>query len=529
MLSRIVFITALLLNVLYSKNFTISTYNVENLFDLQNNNTEYFEYKVNNKTNWNSEIFNIKLTNTVEIIEKIDADIIALQEIENRNILKILQERLPSYKFISFSKYNNSAVGLGFLSKIKIVSNSNIDVNFHRRVYRPIMETTFQIKNIEFKIFNNHWPSKRVDESFRIKYAKRLFDRVKKLPEDYDYIILGDLNSNYNEYQTFKYDKKLNTTDGITGINHILNTYLNNEFNTYDDFITKQRKAHFNLWLELKPNNRYSSTYRNQYITPDNIILPQSLFDNKKISYIKNSFFVYKDSNIIKNSKINRWQVNYKNKKNYHKGVGYSDHLPLKATFSTKQIHRNSLKNIASKEEEKTDFKISDLYNKEKLIKSIVLKKVVVIYKSSNSAIIKQKDNKAVFLYKNAQKLKEGFIYDLKVNQIKNFNGLKEISNFDIIKNHGEYKNYKKLYLDAKYIDISNNKFQNEIIRNKKFTVKRKRLYYDENRYIYMYAKDQSILPKSGTKIVVNSGHLGVYKGRKQIVFHKRSDYKYKN
>ncbi|MGM0518530.1 MAG: endonuclease/exonuclease/phosphatase family protein [Campylobacterota bacterium] len=526
-MSKIVLLTALLLNLLYSKNFTVSTYNVENLFDLENNKTEYFEYRINNKTNWNKKNFKIKLKNSIDIIRKIDADIIALQEIENRNILETLQNKLPKYKYISFSKYNNSAIGLGFLSKIKIVSSNNIDVNFYRRVYRPILETTFKIDNIEFKIFNNHWPSKRVDESYRIKYAKRLFDRVKQLPKDYDYIILGDLNSNYNEYQTFKYDKKLNTTDSITGINHILNTHLDGEFNTYDDFMKKRKRSHLNLWLELDINSRYSSSYRNQYITPDNIILPQALFDNKKLSYIKKSFMVYKDENIINNSKIYRWQVNYKDKKNYHKGVGYSDHLPLKASFSTNKNYRNSLEdNIIN--QNKQEFKISYLYSKEKLIDSIILKDVIVIYKNNNSAIIKQRNNRAIYLYKNAKNLKKGFMYDLKVNQIKDYNGLKEIENFEIVKEYGKYKNYKQLYLEGNDINILDAKFQNEIIKNMNFTVKRKRLYFNKNDYIYMYAKDESDLPKSNTKIEVKSGHLGVYRGKKQIIFYNKSDYEYR-
>ena len=48
-LFRLLFISALLLNLLYSKNFTVMSYNVENLFDLKNDKTEYFEYKINNR------------------------------------------------------------------------------------------------------------------------------------------------------------------------------------------------------------------------------------------------------------------------------------------------------------------------------------------------------------------------------------------------------------------------------------------------------------------------------------------------
>ena len=58
--------------------------------------------------------------------------------------------------------------------------------------------------DVEFKVFNNHWPSKASAESYRVKYAKNLQERVTLLPDDYDYILIGDFNSDYNEMQTFK-------------------------------------------------------------------------------------------------------------------------------------------------------------------------------------------------------------------------------------------------------------------------------------------------------------------------------------
>ena len=90
---------------------------------------------------------------------------------------------------------------------MKIKDSKQIDIKFANKIYRPILESTFEIDNKEFKIFNNHWPSKRVKESYRIKFAKKLQDRLSKLPRDYDYILIGDFNSNYDENKSFKYDK----------------------------------------------------------------------------------------------------------------------------------------------------------------------------------------------------------------------------------------------------------------------------------------------------------------------------------
>lgn len=503
---------------LFAQNFTVASYNVENLFDLKKQNTEYKEFIPFTKSKWNKKTFNIKIKNTIRVIKDINADIIAFQEIENKDLLVFLKKKLPQYKYHSYSKYPKSSVGIGFLSKIKIINNNAINVKFKRRTYRPIQETTFRIDNIDFKIFNNHWPSKRVAESYRIKYAKRLQDRLKKLPKDYDYILLGDFNSNYDEMQSFRYNKKLNNTDGITGINQVLNTSFNKRYVTYDDVLKIQKKVHFNLWLDVEGKERFSSKFRNQNNTPDNIIIPPALLDTKRISYIHKSFKVFKPKYLYKNKQVQRWKM----KNRIHQGYGYSDHLPIYAEFSTNKENRNLVKKLELNKEELS--KISHLYKKTKLIKPAILKDIIVIYKNRNSAIIKQKDDKAIYIYKNAKDLKLGYSYNIKVNQIKNYNDLQEIEDFKIIQKNTKYKNYKDLYLNNK-TNILNPKYQNEIITNLRGIIKNRKLYFN-GKVIYIYSKNKELLPKNNQNILIKTGHISVYRGNMQIQIHKKSDYK---
>ena len=112
----IIFIFATFLN---AQDLKIASYNVENFFDLSYDKTEYDEYIPNNKSLWNQRNFNIKLENIIKVIEDLDADIIALQEIENENLIKLLKQKLPQYSYYNFTKYPSSAVGLGFLSKFQ--------------------------------------------------------------------------------------------------------------------------------------------------------------------------------------------------------------------------------------------------------------------------------------------------------------------------------------------------------------------------------------------------------------------------
>jgi len=522
-LIRVLFLALLALS-LNATQFKVASYNVENLFDLTKQNSEYKEYIPNTSSKWNKKTFNIKVNNVIKVIKEIDADIIALQEIENRSLMQLLLKKLPEYKYYSFVKYNRSSVGVGFLSKIKITDNRQIDVKFSKKIFRPILETTFKLDNIEFKVFNNHWPSKRVAESYRVKFAKKLQDRLSKLPRDYDYILLGDFNSNYDEMQSFRHNRKLNNTNGITGINQVLNTTVDKIYITYDDVLKQKRKVHFNLWLDVKPYDRFSNKFRKQSNTPDNIILSPALLDTKKISYIPKSFKVFKPNYLYKNHKVNRWQMQGSKYNRVHKGAGYSDHLPIYASFSTKKDSTNVVKKVKSTQKKELDL-ISDLYKKEKLINPAIIKDAIVIYKTQKGAIVKQKNNRAIYIYNNAKSLKLGYAYKLQVNQIKDYNGLKEIEDFSILDEKAKISNYKTLIKNANSINILDSKYQNDIITNLKGKVKNKKLHFN-GKTIRLFAKDKSILPKNGQTILIKTGHLATYRGNVQILIHKKTDYK---
>ncbi len=503
--------------------FSIASYNVENLFDLNKDGNEYSEFIPDTKANWNEKNFNIKINNLTKVIKDLDPDIIALQEIENRELMQLLLKKLPNYKYYSFIKYPDSAIGIGFLSKIKIKENKNLDVKVRNKIYRPILETTFVHENIEFKVFNNHWPSKASAESYRVKYAKNLQERVTSLPEDYDYILIGDFNSDYNEMQTFKTNHKLNNTRGITGINQILNTVIDDKFVTYDDILKNEKRVHYNLWLDIPTNERFSSKYKGGNVTPDNILISPALFDTKKVSYIPNSFTVFKPNYLYEHNIVKRWQMNENTLNTSHKGEGFSDHLPIYAKFSVDKNDTNVLKN----QEENTEIStISDLYKKENLTQSIRIEQTIVIYKNEEKAIIKKPNDRSIYIYKNAKELKLGYSYNLQINQIFDYYGLKEIKDFAILDELKKVEDYKSLYLDANNIDIFDFKYENEIITNLKGIVKYSKLHLDNGKIIKIYSNSRNILPKNGEKITITSGQLASYRGNMQIILYSPSDFK---
>ncbi len=507
----LIFIINIQLNAL---NFKVASYNVENLFDLLYQKTEYNEYIPNTKSKWNQKTLDIKLQNISKVLKGIDADIVALQEVESQDALKLLQKLNPKYKYTDFLKNEDSAVGVAILSKFPIQSSTKIEIDRFDKRSRPALLTTFNIDGKKFHILNTHWSSKKHPESKRIRYALEIYKFVKGLDEKVDYIILGDLNSNYNEFQTFRFDKKLNDTDGITGINQILNTTIDKNFIDKNNIHNFNKRVHYNTWLELSTHERFSYKFRKQNNTPDNIILSPALFDNTNIDYIDKSFYVYKPKHLYSNGKINRWII--KGKGRVHLAKGYSDHLPIVATFTTNKIkHKiDHTKNTNS---------ISTLYDLD-TVQNYKIKDAVVIYKFANNAIIKQKNDRAIYLYNCAKDLQVGNIYDLSVSKLDSFYGLKEIKQIDSIR-FKKKDEATKYFLDAEKTDIFNPKYQNEIITNLSGIYKEGFLYFKDKK-IRLYAKDKKLLPNEGQNVTITAAHLGVFKNKPQIILHKKSDYK---
>jgi predicted extracellular nuclease len=306
-----------------ASNFKLATYNVQNLFDLEYGGYEYRDYKPYTKLKWNKNNYDIKLKNISKVLNDLDADIIALQEIENKNVLKDLL-LLTNYKYSYISTKKTTTVKTAILSRFPIIKTKQIKVS-NRAGVRDIIKVTVSISGKKLSIFVNHWKSKRSPESSRIAYAKALKRAIKNMNSN-EYLLVGDFNSNYNEMDTIKNNPKLNNSNGITGINHILNSIDANNLLITKNSLTSS--SHYNLWLELKKDNRFSYIYRKKHNTLDNILIPKTLIDNKNIDFV--SFGVFNKKYLFyKKNVINRWYQ----KRGVHIGKGYSDHLPIYAIF----------------------------------------------------------------------------------------------------------------------------------------------------------------------------------------------------
>ena len=526
--------------ILYSTELKIATYNVENLFDDVKNGTEYEEF-IPNKHNWTEAIFKKKLEHTTRVICDLNADVIGLEEVENDNALKLLQDSLNragcKYRYRAITHKRGSAIQVALLSKVDFVHRRDVRVSYSSSD-RDILEVELQTKP-KLTIFVNHWRSKRAAESARLKYAKALVKRINKMPKDKEYIILGDFNSEYNECSNIT--AKNNDTNGVCGVDSWLHTYNNGRLIKLRDKNAGLDFYNYNLWGELLAHKRWSHDFYGKKSSIDSIIIPPTLVDNKGWFYEKGSFNVFKKRYLFvkgKKNSLNRWV--YKHSK--HMGKGYSDHLPIYATFANstkKELQHESWLDkfwkmfVPTKKESNKEMPNSTLKElsvnqlaKWKYIKNaIILKDACVIYKRGDFGVIKSSpDSKTITLYKSADGLKEGLCYDFKVYKKKKYYGLDEITDLDIVK--------KKDKIDIqKFIPKFNNslmdkKLKNigDIVRDIKGIYKDRQITVDNSSYkLYVKQKRKGLLKKN-SHLYIKKAQIGYYKGEKELIVYSADD-----
>jgi len=518
--------------------FTVASYNVENLFDMAPNGSEYPEYIPNFK-GWDERAHSTKLANTAKVIKDMNAEIVALQEIENENALKELLAQLKKegaeYPYFEITKNEKTAVQNAVISKFKILSYKELSIKGQYRD-RPILKATLQIGKNELIVYANHWKAKTGPESKRLEYADTLAADIKGLASGTDFVALGDFNSNYNEMESFANDRKLNDTKGFTGINHIIKTAKSaigqkpTMAGKVDVMANQGGEYLYNLWMELPKYERVSEWFGREKNTPDNIIIPKAMFDKQGISYEDESFKVFAPPYLLKNGRAFRWEAAGKSKA-LSVPQGYSDHLPVLAkfrigAFESKDEPKAAVAPAASNIKTSGDspiktVKISDLYTMDGSV-DVLLKNCVVIYKQFDSVILKQKEGRAVFVYKAPAEMALGGVYDIRVAKVEDYHGLKEIKNIIDHKKVGQQEPSALMLKSA--VDLTDKSFQNEIVSGISGIFSKGKFVYGDGKEIKVYFKDKALRPKNLTKITLKSAHLSFY-NEPQIVIYQAGDF----
>ena len=522
---------------IFALNLKIATYNGQNLFDNIKNGSEYAEFTPN-LHNWTDVILDKKLNNISRVICDLNADVIGLEEIENEHALKMLQKRLNragcKYPYGAITHKRGSAIQVALLSKVDLIHKRDIRVS-NSSGDRDILEVELNIEP-KLTIFVNHWRSKAAPESQRVKYAKALINRIKKMPKSKEYIILGDFNSAYNECENISI--KNNDTNGVCGVDTILHTFNNGRIIKFRDKISLNSIYHYNLWFELPAHKRYSHGFYGKKSAIDSIMIPPNLADNKGWFYKKRSFKVFKKHYLFKRNMIFRWA--YKSGK--HLGVGYSDHLPIYAIFSNTskpELKHESLIDkffklfiSEDKNSTKSRFKLKleeftvDALAKVKYTKStVVLKDACVIYKRGDFGVVKSSpESSAIALYKSAEGLEEGRCYDFKVYKKKRYFSLDEITDLDILRKKGKIdtnkfiKDFEPSFMQDDVQNIG------DIVKNIRGVYKNRYIRVDNQKFkLYVKEKKRGLLRKN-SHLYIKKAQIGYYKGEKELVVYSLED-----
>ena len=312
----------------------IATYNVENLFDLNRSGSEYAEYIPNTPWQWNAKNYRIKLKNIARVIADIKPDVIGLQEVESMQALRDLQAELNRaglylpHRAIADAK--PSSVKTALLSRYPIKVKREVQVTNGNRI-RNILEARLDTGGEPLYVFVNHWKSKSGPESQRLLSARALKQRLDALG-DVSYVLLGDFNSDYDEKHLFVRKRKHNDTNGVTGINDILETMADEKGVSYAQLQNCESCA-YDLWYELPGLQRWSHNFYGQKEALDHIIISPALADGKGIEYKRGSFDRFHPDYLFdKKGALYRWQRSRTYPK-HHIGRGFSDHLPIYADF----------------------------------------------------------------------------------------------------------------------------------------------------------------------------------------------------
>ena len=297
--------------VLGALEFKVANYNVENLFDTSIQGGEYQEYIPNAKHGWNEAMLRIKIANLARVIRDIDADVIALEEIENQAVLERLNAALgvKAYAFVFYPKKKERvSVETALLSRFAIEKTQTFWLPDQAR---GIHKLSLRVGAYPLTLYVSHWPAYKEKEDERLVYAKTLHNLLEQ-DKNAEVIVMGDLNSPYQERK------------GHWGMG--LSTFLK---------AGDKNAPLYNLWYDLPQNARYSHSYGKEKETLDHIIVSKTLFDRQKIEYVPFSMRVFIAPYMLdEKGNPNRWQISDRGR-GQHLGIGYSDHFPITAIFHT--------------------------------------------------------------------------------------------------------------------------------------------------------------------------------------------------
>jgi endonuclease/exonuclease/phosphatase family metal-dependent hydrolase len=223
---------------------TIAFYNLENLFDTENDPVTFDDDRTpEGKDHWTEEMYVAKLKNMAKVIAEIGADItgttpaiIGLCETENRKVLEDLVNQEPlvkkEYGIIQFDSPDRRGIDVALLYKKRLFTPTNYKAHEliiydnkdrSKRIFtRDQLVVSGMLDGEKIHFIVNHWPSRSGGEArsrrkriSAAKLNKHIMDSIF-VNEPYAKIItMGDLNDDPTSPSVRKILKPKNNRDDL--------------------------------------------------------------------------------------------------------------------------------------------------------------------------------------------------------------------------------------------------------------------------------------------------------------------------
>lgn len=335
------FTTLLLLTFSFSAfpsdegNFRVAFYNVENLFDTEDNPQKNDnEFLPKGTRNWTYGRYQNKITNLARVISSLGEwnypAIVGLCEVENEKVLDDLTKnsllKKATYRYIITDCPDQRGINTALLyqrEKFKLLSDTAYSIAFpnnNRKKTRDILHVTGLVTSRDtLDVFVCHFPSRRggeeLSEPDRIYVAsvlKTKTDSIINVRTKSHVVVMGDFNDEPSNKSL------LETLNAKTSFETIVNTNLYNLAGRFE-----------------KQKNQGSYKFGRQWNMLDQIIVSGNLLESDKTRFrvlpytftIFRRDFMMTDDPTYKGKRMKKTFHGYK-----HEG-GYSDHLPVYVDF----------------------------------------------------------------------------------------------------------------------------------------------------------------------------------------------------
>ena len=411
----------------------------------------------------------IKFAQTQKVLSHIDADIIALQEVENAPLLERLGKAL-GYSYYAFTKTDTSPMGVGLLSRFKILSHQSLPTGVFSS--RDLLHVKVQTPTQPLHVWVNHWPSQKKPPQMRMDVAKVLHAAL--LNQEEPTILLGDFNTPHHESSP-------------------LRKYFLNQ-------------GWYDPWVEMPHDKRWSHDFFGKKSALDRILVSPSLQDGKALESETRSFRVYAPSFLVnKNGTPKRWERKDKGK-GIHVGEGYSDHLPIGLTLTTIPDAKPSRKVFLEALFEMRAGKVD-----------VSLHRAIVSYVHKDGFVLSQ-NARGIYVYKPGLSLKPGQVVDVRVMELKDYHGMKEITALHVTKIHADTVPPSSAMLEASRLQDARG---GDVMKEIHGRVEGK-VFHTQYGAIRLYAKDPKLMPRFGMNVTLKGVRVGVYHGKNEVILEEK-------